>query len=258
MKALLIDGMNLVRRVYAAVPGDQDTIEHFEGMLESVLQSLRRALNEVAPTHAVCVFDGDGKTWRHALFPDYKKDRPPMPDTLNANLHRVRAVIEETSVRTLAVEGTEADDVMASIAVKIAARDGHVVILSTDKSMCQLVSDRILVRDHFAGRNLDRAYVRQKFGVNPSQLPILLGLMGDKSLNVPGIRFIGARTGAKLIDRFATLEDILANANEVPGRAGKSLRSQADIARLSVRLSRLKTDVSVGVNLNELRLAADP
>lgn len=257
MKALLIDGLNLVRRVYAAVPGDQDTIEHFEGALESIVQSLRRALNELTPSHAVSVFDGDGKTWRHAMFPDYKKDRPPMPDTLHGNLHRVRDVIEETGVRTVAVDGTEADDVIATIAMKIAARDGRVIILSTDKSMCQLVSDRIQVRDHFAGRYLDRGYVQEKFGVSPSQLPILLGLMGDKSLSVPGVTSIGARTGAKLIARYGTLDEILANAEAIQGRPGKALQSEADNARLSAALVRLKTDVHVGINLTDLRLPSD-
>lgn len=257
MKALLIDGLNLVRRVYAAVPGDQDTIEHFEGALESIVQSLRRALNEVAPSHAACVFDGDGKTWRHEMFPDYKKDRPPMPDTLQANLHRVLEVIEETGIRTIAVDRTEADDVIATIAVKIAAREGRVVILSTDKSMCQLVSDRIQVRDHFAGRYLDRGHVREKFGVSPSQLPILLGLMGDKSLNVPGVTSIGARTGARLIGRYGTLEQILAHAKAIPGRPGKALRLETDNARLSAALARLKTDINVGINLAELRISPE-
>ncbi len=254
MKALLIDGLNLVRRVFAAVPGDQETVEHFEGALESTLQSLRRALNELSPSHAVCVFDGEGLTWRHALFPDYKKNRPPMPDTLHANLHQVRGAIEQTGVRTIAVDGTEADDVIATIAVKIAARDGRVVVLSTDKSMCQLISDRIQVRDHFGGRYLDRAYIRDRFGASPSQLPLLLGLIGDKSLNIPGVTSIGARTAATLVSQFSSVEEILSNAEKIPGRPGKALQAEADNARLSVTLMGLKTDINVGTNLNELRV----
>ncbi|MDH3317577.1 MAG: 5'-3' exonuclease [Gammaproteobacteria bacterium] len=253
MKALLIDGMNLVRRVHAAVPGDEGTLEHFEGALESTLNSLRRALNEHEPTHAVCAFDAGGRTWRHEIFPDYKLDRLPMPEQLRLNLHRVVAAIENLGVRCLSVPGVEADDVLATIAVKTAARDGRVVILSTDKSMCQLAGDRIRIRDHFAARELDVAYIEDKFGVAPSQLACLLGLMGDKSLNVPGVKSIGARTAAKLINEYGTLENMLANAETIPGRPGKALIAEAAQARLSVALVRLKTDVSIGINLSQLR-----
>lgn len=255
MNALLIDGLNLVRRIYAAVPGDQETLDHFEGALESTLSSLRRALAEVAPSHVVCVFDGDGETWRHQLLPEYKKDRPPMPDTLQSNFHRVREVIEEIGIQTIDVPRTEADDVIATIAVKIAARDGRVVILSTDKSMCQLASDRIRVRDHFAGRDLDRSYIKEKFGVSPSQLPTLFALVGDKSVGIPGVTFIGARTGAKLINTHGTLEEILANAESIPGRPGKALQEETQAATLSLALVKLKTDINVGINLNQLRIS---
>lgn len=256
MKALLIDGLNLVRRVYAAVPGDESSPEHFEGALESSINSIRRALDELAPTHAVCVFDAGGKNWRHEMFPDYKRNRPPMPEPLRLNLRRVEEAIENLGVRCVSVPNVEADDVIATIAVNIAAHDGQVVILSTDKSMCQLAGDRIRIRDHFAGRDLDSAYIKEKFGVTPSQLTCLLGLMGDKSLNIPGVKSIGARTAAKLINEHGTLEEMLANAKEIPGRPGKALSAEAAQARLSVALVRLKTDVKVGINLNELRLSS--
>jgi protein Xni len=253
MKALLIDGMNLVRRVHAAVPGDENTPEHFESALESTSNSIRRALNENEPTHVLCVFDAGGRTWRHDIFPDYKLNRLPMPERLRLNFHRVEEAIESFSVPCLSVPGFEADDVLATIAVKTATRDGRVVILSTDRNLCQLAGDRIRIRDHFAGRELDAVYIKEKFDVTPSQLACLLGLMGDKSLNIPGVRSIGARTAAKLINEYGTLENMLANAGKIPGRAGKALVAEADRARLSVALVRLKTDVDIGINLSQLR-----
>jgi DNA polymerase-1 len=254
MKVLIIDGLNLVRRVYAAVPGDEHSPEHFDGALDSTLNSIRRALGELAPTHAVCVFDAGGKNWRHEMFPDYKRDRPPMPEPLRLNLRRVEEAIETLGVRCVSVPNVEADDVIATIAVKIAARDGQAVILSTDKSMCQLAGDRVRIRDHFAGRELDGLYIKEKFGVAPSQLTYVLGLMGDKSLNIPGVKSIGPRTAAKLVNEHGTLENVLAKADEIPGRAGRALVAEAAQARLSVALVRLKTDVSIGINLNQLRL----
>lgn len=254
MKTLLIDGLNLVRRVYAAVPGEEETPEHFEGALESTAQSIRRALTEHTPTHAVCVFEAGGETWRHQMFPNYKEGRPPMPEPLRLHLHRVRQNIERLGVRSVSVAGVEADDVLATIAVKIADRGGQVMILSTDKSMCQLAGERVRIRDHFAGRDLDETYVIKTFGVRPSQLSCLFGLMGDKSLNVPGVTSIGARTAAKLINEYGTLDEILANAESIPGRPGKALREEQRQARLSVALIRLKTDVNIGINLKDLRL----
>lgn len=255
MKALLIDGPNLVRRIYAAVPGAEDTPEHFEGALDSTISSVRRALNEHVPSHAVCAFEAGGQTWRHRVFPDYKKDRPPVPEQLEANFHRIRDGIQDLGVRSVSVAGVEADDVLATIAVKIAGRGGRVVILSTDKSMCQLASQRIRVRDHFAGRDLDKGYVLGKFGVQPSDLACLLGLVGDKSLNVPGVTSIGPRTAAKLINEYGALDEILAHAARIPGRPGKALEAEAERARLSVALVTLKTDVEIGINLKQLRLA---
>ena len=258
MKALLIDGLNLVRRVYAAVPGDEGTLEHFEGAVESMLGSIKRALNELAPTHVLCVFDAGGKTWRHEIYPGYKQERPPMPETLRLNLHRVQEVIEDLGVRSMSVPGVEADDVLATIAVKVAGRNGRAVILSTDKKMCQVAGERVLIRDHFAARDLDHEYVRQKFGVDPAQLTSLFALVGDKSLNVPGVKSIGVRTAARLIAEYGTLDEILANAENISGRPGTALRAEADQARTWFTLMRLKTDVEVGINLNELRWPPDP
>jgi 5'-3' exonuclease len=253
MKALLIDGMNLVRRVHAAVPGDPDSPDHFQGALESTLNSVRRALKEHDPSHAACVFDAGGRTWRHEIFPDYKPGRAPMPGQLRANFHRLEEAIETLGIRCLCVSSVEADDVLATIAVKTAARGGRVVILSTDNSLCQLAGDRIRIRDHFAGRDLDGEYVRKKFGVSPSQLACLLGLKGDRSLNIPGVNSIGARTAAKLINEYGMLENILVNAEKIGGRAGKALMADSERARLSVALARLNTEVSIGINLNQLR-----
>ncbi len=258
VNALLIDGLNLVRRVYAAVPGDEGTLEHFEGAVESMLGSIKRALNELAPTHVLCVFDAGGKTWRHEIYPGYKQERPPMPEALRLNLHRIQEVIEDLGVRSMSVPGVEADDVLATIAVKVAARNGRAVILSTDKKMCQVAGERILIRDHFAARDLDHEYVRQKFDVDPVQLTSLFALVGDKSLSVPGVKSIGVRTAARLIAEYGTLDEILANVENISGRPGTALRAEADRARTWFALMRLKTDVELGINLNELRWPPDP
>ena len=254
MNALLVDGLNLVRRIHAAVPGDPDTPEHAEGVLRSCTRSLQRALSRLSPTHALCAFDAPGASWRHALKPDYKAKRPPMPEDLSRMMPLIQDAFGEHAVHCVRVEGFEADDVLATIAVKIAAHHGECEILSTDKSMLSLLRPGIRVRNHFEDRDLDEAYVRQRFGVAPRQLPGYLALVGDSASNIPGVRSVGAKTAAALIAEHDDLEAVLQAAQEMPGRIGRMLREGAGDARLSMRLVSLDTAVKVGINLNECRI----
>ncbi len=257
MRALLIDGMNLVHRIYAAVPGDADSDAHFEGVLSSCVASLRRALERHRPTHAVCVFDAGAPNWRHHVFPDYKRGRPPMPERLRRGLAEIEKAFAGEGVHSVAVEGFEADDVIATFARKIAAREGNAVILSTDKTFCQLLSDHIRVFDHFADRFLDEHYVDERFGVPPPRLPTLFALVGNRSLNVSGVKSIGTHTAAKLIEDYGDLDAILAAADTIPGKLGAKIREGREQALLAQKLLALRTDVRVGVNLRDLRYA-DP
>ena len=254
IKALLIDGLNLIRRIYAAVPGDAGTSAHFDGFLNSTRGSLRRAMEHINPTHALFVLDAGGSTWRHDLHPAYKHERPPMPPDLHAGLLRVQALVAEFGVQSVQVPGVEADDVLASIAGKIAARRGQTIILSTDKSLCQLSGEFVRVRDHFRGIDLGDQFVRSKFGVAPSQLGDLLALVGDRSLSVPGIKGIGIRTAARLLEQFNTLDGIYANLGKLKPSAARALGDGQAVAYLSRTLVQPKFDVDVGVNLNDLRL----
>jgi protein Xni len=254
MKALLIDGLNLVRRIYAAVPGEDDTAAHQDGVLHSVTRSAQRALEQLAPSHVLCAFDAPGPGWRHQLLPEYKANRPPMPGALADLLPAIESRFADLGIKSVRVAGYEADDVLATIAVKIAASGGHAIILSTDKSMLSLLRNGIQVRNHFDERDLDTHYVRERFAVAPAQIPTFLALTGESSQNVPGVKSIGAKTAARLIDEYGTLETMLDAAKDLPGRVGEALRTGATDARLSLQLMTLKLDVHVGVNLNECRL----
>ena len=254
IKALLIDGLNLIRRIYAAVPGDPNSAAHFDGFLNSTRGSLRRALENLQPTHAVFVLDAGGHTWRHDLYPDYKQDRPAMPVPLHQGLVEVQALVGDLGIRSIQLPGVEADDVLASIACKIAAHHGQAIILSTDKGLCQLAGACIRVRDHFRGVDLGENYVQNKFGVAAAQLGDLFALVGDRSLSVPGVKGIGIRTGADLLGQFETLEGIFANLDKLGLRVAAKLRESQPVAYLSRSLIQPKLDVEIGVNLHDLRL----
>ena len=251
---LLVDALNLIRRVYAARPGE-DGPERADGARAASAQSLRRALRQSAPTHAACVFDGEGASWRHRLEPSYKQGHAPMPEALRQALGGFREAFRDLGVASLELPGLEADDVIATIAVKAAAAGAAVIVLSTDKIFAELLPAGVRVRDHFRNRETDAAGVMKKFGVGPDQLADFLALAGDRGNNIPGVSGVGAKTAAALLGRFATLEEALLSAGEIEGKLGERLREHADVARLCRRLVGLRTDLELGTNLSELRYA---
>lgn len=282
IRFLLVDALNLVRRVYAAHPGD-DGPDKAEGAKISSVRSLQRALREVEPTHVVIVFEGREPSWRHLLYRDYKIDHKPMPEALEVALPAYREAFADIGVASFERPKVEADDVIGTLAMKIAGAGGQAVILSTDKVFLQLLSDRIFVRDHFKPSYLDRAYVVERFGVEPEQFVDFLALTGDSTNSIRGVPGIGPKTAAKLIGDFGTLDAMLAAAagtdgevdsgargsdkNGEPGTGDDSsepgpelaprlrhkLVDHAEDARLAKSLVRLQIDLDLGLNLKELR-----
>jgi protein Xni len=249
---LLVDALNLIRRVYAAQPGE-DGPERAEGAKVSSAQSLRRGLRECAPTHAVCVFDGGGQSWRHELYPDYKAGHAPMPDALESALEGYRAAFREMGVVSLTRPRLEADDVIATLACKITAAGASATILSTDKIFLGLLPRGVRVRDHFKGADFDAQNVVAKFGILPEQLVDFLALAGDRGNGINGVPGIGPKTAGELLSRFETLEGALQAIDDLGGKLGERLRNHAATARLCYELIGLRTDLELETNLSELR-----
>jgi len=249
---LLVDALNLIRRVYAAQPGE-DGPHRVEGAVTAAVGSLQRALRETRPTHALCVFDSKQRGWRHERYPDYKAGRQPMPADLDRGLAEFQDRFRECGVASMTAEGEEADDVIATLASKVAAREGHALILSTDKIFLQLIDGFISLRDHFNGRDLDSAYVMKRFGVRPDQFIDLLALAGDTTNNIPGVPSVGPKTASRLLGQIGPLDDILAVAHTIPGKAGGAIYRHRDDALLSRSLVTLQRDLSLGGNLRDFR-----
>jgi len=253
---LLVDALNLIRRVYAAQPGEDGAVR-VDAARQACSRSLQRALRECRPTHAVCVFEGEGTGWRHERYPGYKAGRTPMPDALKAGLPGFREIFLQAGVPSLSFPGQEADDVVATFAAKVASRGGRARILSTDKMFLQLVSEQVGVRDHFAQRELDAAYVEKKFGVGPECIVDFLALTGDTTNNIPGVPGIGPKRAAALLRQFGTLENLLSKGGSGVGEWGERLRDHREEALLARDLVRLKVDLELGVNLQSFRYGKD-
>lgn len=252
---LLIDCLNIVRRCYEANPAP-DSAEKATAACNSALASFRRALNQCPTTHVLVAMDHGGPTWRHELYPAYKAARKPMPQELRDALPAFLAQLQkELNLVVVSIPGVEADDVIATVCNRwLTCKGGKVIIISTDKDLCTLVSDRVIVRDHFKPEWRDESWVLAKFGVYPVQLGDYLALTGDATDGIPGVESIGPKTAAKLLIENLSLTQVLEAADTLKGKVGENLRAGASMAQLSRQLVAFKLDVQVGVTWNQLLL----
>lgn len=245
---LIVDALNLIRRIHA-VQGSP--------CAETCLHALEQLLVHSQPTHAVAVFDDEARShgWRHQLLPDYKAGRPPMPDTLHDEIPSLRAAFEARGIRCWASEGDEADDLAATLAVKVAKAGHQATIVSTDKGYCQLLSPTVRIRDYFQKRWLDAPFIASEFGVNPQQLPDYWGLAGISSSKIPGVAGIGPKSATQLLSEFPTLEALYENLEAVPEKWRKKLVEHREMAFICRQVAQLKTDLTLDGNLQQLRLS---
>lgn len=247
MSLLIIDALNIIRRIHEAVPGEESE-EKLADTVTSSLASFKRALKTHRPTHAVAVFDHGGRTWKHDLYAPYQAHRKPMPTLLRDGLLTIKQELQGIGLHWIAIEGIEADDAIAALAEKwCQASSERAIILSTDKDFLQLLSAQVCIYDHFKGIWRDEAYVLEKFGVKPSQMGDLLALMGDAVDGIPGVDKVGSKTAAGLLRINGHLDRVISNADKVAGQVGANLRKGVEMARLSRKLVSFKTDMPLGL-----------
>jgi len=244
---LIVDALNLIRRIHA-VQGTP--------CKDTCLHALEQLIRHSQPSHAVAVFDDEARNsgWRHQRLPDYKAGRAPMPDDLHAEMPAIRAAFEQRGVPCWGAQGNEADDLAATLAVKVASAGHQATIVSTDKGYCQLLSPTIRIRDYFQKRWLDAPFIASEFGVSPQQLPDYWGLAGISSSRVPGVAGIGPKSAAQLLSDFQDLEGIYARLDEVPEKWRKKLEAHKEMAFICRDVARLQTDLQLDGNLQQLRL----
>nr|WP_318383838.1 flap endonuclease Xni [uncultured Enterobacter sp.] len=245
---LIVDALNLIRRIHA-VQGSPcaQTCQH----------ALDQLIVHSQPTHVVAVFDDEARNtgWRHQILPDYKAGRPPMPDALHAEMPALRAAFEARGVRCWVSVGNEADDLAATLAVKVAGAGHQATIVSTDKGYCQLLSPTLRIRDYFQKRWLDAPFIATEFGVKPEQLADYWGLAGISSSKIPGVAGIGQKSATQLITDFSTLEALYQRLDDVPEKWRKKLIEHQEMAFVCREVARLKTNLQLDGNLQQLRLA---
>ncbi len=252
-RLVLIDGSSYLYRAFHALPPLSNAQGEPTGALFGVVNMLRGTLKE-KPDYLAFVLDASGPTFRDDLYPEYKANRPPMPDELRAQVEPMQAIVAALGIPILRVSGVEADDVIGTLALR-AAQDGVEVTISTsDKDFAQLVRPGIELVNTMSGSRLDRAGVIEKFGVPPERIVDLLALMGDTVDNVPGVDKCGPKTAAKWLGQFGDLDSVMARADEVGGKVGENLRIALPRLSLNRELVTIKTDVELDQTPQQLVL----
>ncbi|MDB1124631.1 flap endonuclease Xni [Vibrio algarum] len=247
---VIIDALNLIRRVHSAQPDPTDITR----TIETTKRTLHRILSESAPTHIIAVFDHhlQDRGWRAKLLPKYKQNRKPMPEPLQQGLDSIQEAWWELGIDSLLSEGDEADDLVATLAVKVAQHGETVTIVSTDKGYCQLLAPTLQIRDYFQHRWLDATFVEKEFGVKPSQLSDYWGLTGVSSSQVTGIPGIGPKAAKEILNQFSNIEEAY-RSDELAEKYRKKFDEHIELARVCKQISSLKTDVQLGFNLQDIR-----
>ena len=250
----LIDGSSYIYRAYHAVR-DLSTKEGFPtNAIYGFTNMLLKVLREQEPDYVAMVLDSPGPTHRHEIFPDYKANRPPIPDDLRVQIPRIEDLSKAFNIATLRLDGYEADDIIATLVDRFSEDVDDIVIVSSDKDFMQLVSQGVRMLDTMKDRWIGIDDVKERFGVDPEHVPDVLALIGDSSDNVPGLTGVGPKTAGKLISRFGDLESLFEHSDEITGKVGENLSSEADTVRLSFSLVTLDREVPLDVTLDNLSM----
>lgn len=246
----LIDGSAYIFRAYHALPPltrksdglPIGAVSGFCNMLWKLLSDVKDAAQSHigSPTHFAVVFDHSSKTFRNDLYPEYKANRGETPEDLIPQFPLIRDATRAFGLPCIEQKGFEADDIMATHARLAEEAGAETVIVSSDKDLCQLVTDKTVMFDPMKDKIIDPDGVVEKFGVGPEKMIDLQALMGDSTDNVPGVPGIGPKTAAQLLSDYGTLDELLARASEIKqNKRRENLETHADEARLSRNLVRL-------------------
>ncbi|WP_025563945.1 flap endonuclease Xni [Psychromonas sp. SP041] len=252
---LIIDAMNLIRRIYA-VQEKQNTKQEFalSATNNTACNALQKMLRAHQPTHVICVFDSHKESWRHQLLPEYKQGRKPIPPALKAYLPTIQDAFYEMGIESLVTEQDEADDLIATLACKITGRQQRCIIVSTDKGFYQLLNAYTSIYDYFQSLHMDSYYVEHKLGLKIDQLTDYWAITGISSSNIKGVEGVGNKGALALLQQYQSLNAMLAHPQTEPvdKRLLKVQQNHHD-ALLSKQLVSLKTQIELGFNLKDLR-----
>jgi DNA polymerase-1 len=246
---LLVDGSSYLYRAYHALPDLRTAEGEPTGALRGFIGMLRTLRSQVACDYCACVFDAKGRTFRDDIYPEYKANRPPMPEDLARQIAPIHEAAAALGWPILEVEGIEADDVIGTLAREAQAKGVRTVISTGDKDLAQLVNDDVTLVNTMSNERLDIAGVVEKFGVPPERIVDYLTLVGDSVDNVPGVDKVGPKTAVRWLAEFGSLDAIVANAGRIGGKVGENLRAALPWLPTARTLVTIRTDGDLSAQL---------
>lgn len=251
---VIIDGSGYLFRAYHAMPPLSNAQGMPTGAIYGVANMLKKYITHTSFSHIVVVFDPKGPTTRHQIDPQYKANRPPMPDALRIQIPFLHDLLRAMGLPIMQIDGIEADDVIGSLAAKAQTQGMHSHIITTDKDMAQLVNDHVTLHNTMTNVKLDSAGVHKKFGVLPTQMVDYLALIGDSVDNIPGIPGVGPKTAAKWLNQYGNLDNIIAHADTIKGKVGAHLRTHLPQLEQARRLVRIDCSIPLPAQWETLKL----
>ena len=251
---LIIDAMNLIRRIYAVQEKQhQQNQAVLNATNSTACNALKKLINIHHPTHVICVFDSHAPSWRHQIYPQYKQGRKPIPEQLKADLDNIQDSFYEMGIESLVTESDEADDLIATLTTKMTQNGHKSIIVSTDKGFYQLLNKQTLIYDYFQSSYTDAGRVLNKMSLSVDKLTDFWAITGISSSAIKGVEGVGEKGALALLHQYEDLQSIFNTPiNEKDKRLMKVLNHQQD-ALLAKRLVTLKTNITLGFNLQDLR-----
>ena len=260
-KILLIDGHSILNRAFYGLPDLTNSEGRHTGAVYGFLNILFRILEEEKPKYLTVAFDLHEPTFRHKIYNAYKGTRKPMPEELREQVPLIKDVLTAMGIKIVYKPGFEADDLLGTLAVRSEKAGMDVTILSGDRDLLQLATEKVLIRLPKTSRgkttieNFHTQEVIEKYQVTPPQIIELKALMGDSADNIPGIPGVGEKTATKMVVEFGSIENAYAHLEEVkPNKAKESLREHYDMAVLSKTLATINTDSPIDYSYEEAEL----
>jgi DNA polymerase-1 len=255
-KLFLVDGSSYIYRAFHALP----YLSNSKGMPTNAVfgftNMIKKLLKEFNAEYIAVIFDSKGKTFRDNIYKEYKANRPEMDNLLIPQIPYIKKILKSFGITVIEKEGYEADDIIGTIAKNMEKRNVETLIITGDKDMLQLVTERINTFDPMRNRLYNPNMVREKYGIDPPFIKDLLGLAGDPIDNIPGVPGIGEKGAIELIKEFGSIEDILNNIENVKSRKKREgLITYKDLAILSKRLATIDTDINADFDLNDFKIS---
>lgn len=253
-KLVLIDGSSYIYRAFYALPPLTNSKGMPTGAIYGFVRMLLKLLKDLNPDYIAVVFDKSAKTFRQDIDKEYKATRKETPDELKVQIPKVKELIKDMGIEVLEKEGYEADDIIAYLAEKAKLEGYQVYIITPDKDMLQLVDENVVIYNPVSDKFFDREEVYKKYGVYPHQFVDYQAIVGDNVDNIKGVKGVGPKTAAKLLNEFDSLEGILANLDKLKPKQKEAFTEALNRLEKNKILVKLETKIDLPIDINQLKL----